>query len=789
MIRNYLAVAWRNLWKNKSFSTINILGLALGITCSLLILLWVRDEYSVDAFHKNGSRLYSVYQVASYDGKKECGHFTPGVMPDEMKRVLPEVVHATGFAWNSWNTFKAGEKIMKLPGNAASPDFFSMFSFPLLEGSAATALNTPTSLAISNTMAKNFFGSAKEAIGKTMRFENYRDLQVTAVFEDLPHNASMRFNYLISWDFFQERNDWTKNWGNNGPFTFLQLRPDADADKLEARIKKFLDGYVKDNPPGFSVELGLQRYDDMYLHSQIRDGVIEGGRIEYVQLFSVVAIFILLIACINFMNLTTARSVKRAKEIGVRKVIGAVRSSLVRQFIGEALLLTMIAMAIAFVLTIILLPVFNGITTKHISLPVADPFFWISLLVILVITGFISGSYPALLLSSFNPVTVLKGKLKLGTGAAWFRKGLVVFQFVLSIVLITGMIVITRQVNYMQDKNLGFEKHNLLYLPIQGELATKYGVFKEEALRMPGISGITRISNRPTHIENGTGGVNWPGKDPNATIMFTQASVGYDFVKSMQLTLLKGRDFSKDYGTDSASYIINETALARIGYKDPIGQPIEFWGTKGKIIGLLKDFHFNSLHVPIEPIIIRLQDNRGGGYALIRTQDGRTAEAIAGLEKLWKELNPEFPFAHQVADEEYGSLYEKEKIIQSLSNYFAFLGIFISCLGLLGLVMFTAGQRAREIGIRKVLGANTASLFALLSKDFIWLVGIAMVIASPLAWWAMSNWLENFVYRIPIHWTIFGIAGLAAVVIALGTISFQAFKAAIANPVKSLRSE
>jgi putative ABC transport system permease protein len=789
MIRNYLAVAWRNLWKNKSFSTINILGLALGITCSLLILLWVRDEYSVDAFHKNGDRLYSVYQVTSFDGKKECGHYTPGPMPDEVKRVLPEVTHASGFAWNDWCTFKAGEKIMKLDGNAAGADFFSMFSYPLVEGNATTALNSPTSLAISHTMAKNFFGSAKEAIGKTMRFENYRDLQVTAVFEDIPHNASMRFNFLLNWDFFLERNGWAKHWGNNGPFTFLLLRPDADVTKLNARIKKFLDNYIKDMPPGFSVELGLQRYNDMYLHSQIKDGRIEGGRIEYVQLFSVVAVFILLIACINFMNLTTARSVKRAKEIGVRKVIGAVRSTLVKQFIGEAMLLTLIATVIALVLTIILLPVFNNITAKHISLPVADSYFWVSLVIILLITGFVSGIYPALLLSSFKPVTVLKGKLKLGSGAAWFRKGLVVFQFVLSIVLITGMIVITRQVNYMQEKNLGFEKHNLLYIPVEGDLVAKYKVFKEESLRIPGITGVTRISNRPTHIQNGTGGVAWPGKDPNSTIMFTQASVGYDFVNSLQLTMLKGRDFSKDYGTDSASYIINETALARIGYKDAIGQPIEFWGTKGKIIGVLKDFHFNSLHVPIEPLIIRLDDNHDGGYALIRTQAGKTGEALAGLEKLSKELNPQFPFSHQVADEEYEFLYAKEKIIQSLSNYFAFLGIFISCLGLLGLVMFTAGQRAREISIRKVLGANTASLFALLSKDFVWLVGIAMVIASPLAWWAMSNWLENFEYRIPIHWTIFGFAGLAAVVIALGTISFQAFKAAIANPVKSLRSE
>lgn len=788
MIRNYLAVAWRNLWKNKSFSAINILGLALGISCSLLILLWVRDEYKVDGFHKNGDRLYSVYQVTTFDGKTEGGHYTPGPMADEVKRVFPEVTHASGFAWNSWNTFAAGEKIMKLEGNAAGADFFSMFSYPLLEGNAATALNTPTSIAISRTMARNFFGSPKEAIGKTIRFENYRDLQVTAVFEDIPRNSSQRFKYLLNWDFFLERNDWAKNWGNNGPFTFLLLRPDADAASLDKRIKKFLDKYVTDQPPGFSIQLGLQRYNDMYLHSQIKEGKITGGRIEYVRLFSMVAIFILLIACINFMNLTTARSVKRAKEIGVRKVVGAIRAVLVRQFIGEALLITSIATIIAIALMIFLLPVFNEVTGKNIALPLKEPYFYLSLAGIILLTGFLSGSYPALLLSSFNPVAVLKGKLKTGKGAASFRKALVVFQFVLAITLITGMIVITRQVNYMQNVNLGFNKQNLVFLPIEGELIKKYHVFKEEAMRLPGIAGVTQMSNRPTHIQNGTGGVSWPGKDPNVTIMFTQASVGYDFIKNLQVTLLQGRDFSPEYG-DSSSYIINETALAKIGYTDPVGQPIEQWGRKGKIIGVIKDFHFNSMHTPIEPLILRLGENRGSGYMLVRTQPGKTPIALEGLEKLAKQINPQFPFAHQFADEEWAYLYEKEKVIQQLSNYFAFLGIFISCLGLLGLVMFTASQRAREISIRKVLGASTGSLFTLLSKDYVWLVGIAMVIASPLAWWAMHNWLQNFVYRIPIHWSIFGIAGIASIVIALITISFQAIRAALANPVKTLRSE
>jgi ABC-type antimicrobial peptide transport system permease subunit len=340
----------------------------------------------------------------------------------------------------------------------------------------------------------------------------------------------------------------------------------------------------------------------------------------------------------------------------------------------------------------------------------------------------------------------------------------------------------------MQNVNLGFNKQNLIYMPIEGELITKYNVFKEEASRLPGIAGVTQMSNRPTHIQNGTGGINWPGKDPNVTIMFTQASVGYDFVKNLQLTLLQGRDFSKEFA-DSSSYIINETALAKIGYKDPIGQPIEQWGRKGKIVGVLKDFHFNSFHTPIQPLILRLGENRGSGYMIIRTEAGKTPVALAGLEKLAKQINPRFPFAHQFADEEWALLYEKEKVIEKLSNYFAFLGIFISCLGLLGLVMFTAGQRAREISIRKVLGAGTGSLFTLLSKDFVWLVGIAMVIASPVAWWAMHNWLQNFHYRIQIHWSIFGIAGIAAIIIALGTISFQAIKAAVANPIKSLRTE
>ena len=488
------------------------------------------------------------------------------------------------------------------------------------------------------------------------------------------------------------------------------------------------------------------------------------------------------------MNLSTARSIKRAKEIGVRKVIGAVRPALMWQFLCEALLFTLFAVFISIILLVFLLPVFNNLTGKQIVSPFDDYIFWLSIAALTIITGCIAGSYPALLLSSFKPIAVLKNNLKLTPASGWFRKGLVVFQFALSIIFIVGMIIISKQVDYIQTKNLGYHKNNLIYLPIKGNLAANFNLFKNEALKLPGIKEVSKISNRPVQIENTTGGVEWEGKAPSTRPNFTQVAVGYDFVKTMQAEIVQGRDFSKDFA-DSANYLINESALKKIGYKDPIGKPLTFWGTKGTIIGVIKDFHFNSLHVPIKPLVIRLSNEESWGTALIRTEPGKTQVALEGLEKLHQKLNPEFPFSHQFADEEYAFLYKSEQVVQKLSGYFAFLAIFISCLGLLGLVLFTAEQRTKEIGIRKVLGASVSSLFRLLSKDFLVLILLAFVIATPVAWWAMVKWLENFSYRVPVSWTVFAMAGISALVIALLTISFQAVKSATANPVKSLRTE
>ena len=788
MIQNYLKIAWRNLFRNKFFSAINILGLALGMACSILILLWVQDELSIDSFHTNGDRLYGVYERQFYDHKVIGQYSTPGILADELKKVIPDFEYAVDVDMGEENTFRVNNKILKMTGGFTGADFFKMFSFPLLQGSTQTALNTPSSIAISRKMAEEFFGSPQAAIGKSIRYENKQNFNITAIFENVPENASQKFDYMINWYQFLKENDWANHWDSNSPATYVMLKPNADASLAEKKITHFIDAYNKPTA-AFREELGLQKLDQIYLNSDLKDGKPSGGRIEYVHLFSIVAVFILLIACINFMNLTTARSIKRAREIGVRKVVGAVRSVLIQQFIGEAIMLTFLAVIIAVFLVAVLLPVFNSITQKHIIFPSNQPSFWLWLTGLTLVTGFISGSYPALFLSGFNPVKVLKGTLRLSPGSAWFRKGLVVFQFSLSVILIIGTIVISKQVNYIQNKNLGYDRENMIYVPIEGDLISKYGAFKNEAIKMPGIKDITRITSRPTNFGSSTSGVTWDGKDPNTNIEFTQVSAGYDFTKTMKLKITQGRDFSHDFATDTMNYLVNEAALKRIGYADPIGKPFTMWGQKGKIVGILKDFHFKSLHEVIQPLVVRLRENIDYGSIVIRTQPGQTKQALATIEKVCKELNPNFTFTYTFSDQEYQKLYENEQVISKLSDAFAFLAIFISCLGLLGLAMFTAEQRTKEIGIRKVLGASVVSLFTLLSREFIVLVVIALLIASPVSWYFMNEWLLNYHYHIDVAWWVFLLSGVIAILITLATVSFQSAKAALMNPIKSLRSE
>ncbi len=784
-------MALRSITKNRGFSFLNIAGLALGISCALLILLWVQDERRVDQFHTNGDELYQVYQRNYYDGKVAGAYQTQGLLAQELAKGIPEIEYASGMEYvappGTSSTFSLGDKINKMMGFFVGADFLSMFSYPVLHGDVQSALTEPNAIAISRKMAESFFGSTENAIGKTIRLENKEDLQVTAVFENLPVHSSQQFDFLRGWVDFVRDNAWVHNWGNTSPSTFVQLRADADRQQVASKIKDFIYNYTDKNE-SFRTELALQPYGERYLHSNFKDGYITGGRIEYVRLFSGLAVFVLLIACINFMNLATARSAKRAKEIGLRKTIGASRLSLIKQFYLEAFLLTACALIIGLVLTFTFLPAFNQFTGKALTLPLRTPGFWLSILALLVTIGVVAGSYPALFLSSMKPIQVLKNNLQLG-GVVFLRKGLVVFQFTLSVVLILGMMVIYRQLNFIQTTHIGYDRENLVYIPIEGDLVKNYQTFKTEAENHPEILSVSKMRNSPTYIEHHVSDIGWSGKHPDLMVPFADAVVGYGFVETLNLQLKEGRDFSKAFGADSAAYLLNETAVERMGFQSAIGQTVDWGNRPGKIIGVLRDFHFNSFHQAIEPLIVRLDENWTWGTILVRTKAGNTKEAIATLERLCKALNPKTPFTYQFSDLEFSKLYKSEEIVGKLSYYFASFAILISCLGLFGLAAFTAEQRTKEVGIRKVLGASVGSVVSLLSQDFVKLVLVALVIACPIAWWAMNNWLAGFAYRITMEWWMFAVAGLAAVAIALLTVSFQAVRAAVVNPVDSLRDE
>jgi len=786
MIRNYIIIAFRNMQRSKAFSIINVVGLALGMASSFIIMLWVYSEISVDRFHKHDAHLYSVFERMYFDGTMEAGYVSPGPLAEELKVKFPEVKYASGFAENEILSFEAEGKILKKEGNFAGADFFKMFSYPLLAGSVDHALNTPVSIAISKRMAEDLFGSVENAMNKSIRCKDEIDFTVTAVFDDLPDNSAIQFDFLLPWEFFLNTYPWLKDWSNNGPFTFLVLHESADVTLFRSKIKDFAERYSEDN---FRVELDIQKYSNAYLYSKFENGVPASGRIQYVILFAAVAVFILLIACINFINLSTARAVKRLKEISIRKIVGAARGTLIRQFFGEALVVVLISSIIAVVAVWVSLPFFDGLVQRQLMIPFNHPYFWLAIALLIFITGLVAGSFPAMYLSSLKPVGMLKGATTLNSSGLSFRKVLVTFQFSLSLILLIGTMVVSQQMNYMQSYQLGYDREHLMYIPLEGELPAKYSVFKNQLVSSQSISSVTKSTYPPNAMQAATVGVNWEGKKPDANISFSFSAVGHDFVKTLNLPIVRGREFSEDYLSDSSAYIINESAMKVMGYEDPIGKPLTFWQTSGTIIGVVKDAHFNSLHYAVPPMIFRLDRGEERGYALVKTEAGNTAEALQLLEKVCKELNPKSPFTYQFADLEYAKMYASKTVVSKLSNTFASLAIFISSLGLLGLMIFTTAQRTKEIGIRKVLGASISLLFALLLKEIFLLVVIALCIASPLAWLAMKNWLSNYAYHIEYSWLTGLVAAAFLILIALVTISYQTARALLENPVNSLRTE
>ncbi|WP_461129332.1 ABC transporter permease [Spirosoma aerophilum] len=788
MFRNYLKIAWRNLAKSKTFSFINILGLALGMTSSLLILLWVQDESSIDQFHANGPRIYQVMENQQWTGNDiSTTPSTPGPLAAALTAELPGIERTVKVTWQEEHLLSVGDKAYKEKGRYSSPDLFQIFSFPLVQGDAKTALVGPSSIVISKKAANKLFGRT-DVLGRIVRVDNKEDHQITGVVQDIPETSSLKFDFVLPEAPYEKENKWLEGWDNNGIRTYALLHPTADVNALNGKMLNFIKKHDKNVT---TITTFLFPYEKAYLQSKFTNGKPDGGRIEYVRLFTIVAIFLLIIACINFMNLATARSAKRAKEVGIRKVVGAERSYLVGQFVGEAVLTALFSLLIAIILVQVLLSSFNTLTEKHIEIQYANPLYWLTLLGLALLTGLVSGSYPALFLSSLQPVKVLKGTLRFKSSAVLFRQGLVVFQFALSLLLIIGTLIAGRQVDYIRTKNLGLDRENVVYMDLEGDLPKRYDAFREELLQAPGIQSVSSAGNDPMQVGSSTTGVEWKGKPEGDKTLFNQLPISYDFIKTMKIKLVDGRDFSKDIVTDSTNYIINEEAARRMsasapGMKHAVGQDLTFWKKSGKVVGLIKNFHINSLRVAIEPLILRLDSNNS--TLLVRTYPGQTEKALKSMERLAKQFNPAYPFDYKFADESFREQYKSETLVGTLANAFAVIAIFIACLGLFGLAMFTSEQRTKEIGVRKVLGASVPNIVLLLSKDFLKLVLISILIASPLAWWAMHQWLKDFAYRIDIDWWVFALAGLLAIGIAQLTVSFQSIKAALMNPVKSLRS-
>ena len=816
LIRHYAMVAIRQVWRHKSFSAINVTGLTLGLTCCMFIYLWVSDEKSIDNFHAKGDRLYNVYmRTESPNGVTGAFNtpraFTPMRMVmviEDAPRIIPDVeavafYHAGYTApWGKPETFKLGDKAYKLEGSRASEEFLTMFSFPLIAGDAKTALAPGNNIAISRKMAELFFDNPLDAIGKSLFYENKYDVQITAVFEDLGPNTSLKFDFLAS---FELHVTGRMDWASGIVYGTVLVKPGADIAKVTEQLNALAAPQIE-KVPGVTTTIGLQPYGDQYLVSNFSEGRPEGGKIEYVKIFTGVAMFILAIACVNFMNLATARSVKRAKEVGVRKVIGSSRGYLIGQFFGESLLLSFFALLISGLIVYLLLPVFNEFTGKHITAPFARPETWMVMTGLALVTGLVAGTYPAIFMSSMKPVRVLKGAITFTRNAIWVRRGMAVFQFGLSILLLIATIVMSRQTDFMQNVNLGFDKENLLYLQTEGALSkyNGYMAFKEAAEKMPGVLLVDKSSEAPHKmsflVDEDDGiretdkaddsAIKWEGKLKGEKVGFKPTSVGFDFLKLMDLGVVEGRGFSRDFATDSAdAFMINEQAVKEMGIKDPIGKWISAWNKSGHIVGVLKNYNINSLHERIRPLIIDVKEYENFGVVLVRTEAGKAKEAIASLQTVYKQINPDYPFSFRFVDEDTNKSYQSEQLMTKLSNLFAVLAIAISCLGLLGLIMFSAEQRTREIGIRKALGATVSSIVGLLSRDFVKIVILSFVIATPVSAWLMAQWLSGFAYKIELSWWIFASAGIVALLIALGTISVQAFQSARANPVESLRSE
>ncbi|MGK9118003.1 ABC transporter permease [Olivibacter jilunii] len=793
MIKNYLKTAWRNLAKSKGYSAINIGGLAVGMAVVMLIGLWVYDELTFNTYHKNYDRIAQVMQHANFNGKIGTQTANPALMGPELRaKYGSDFKYVVQASWNFNPLLSIGDKRINQEGIYFEKDAPDMLSLHMLKGSRA-GLHDPHSILLSASAAEALFGD-EDPMGKTITLDRSQQVKVTGVYDDLPSNSSFaNVKVILPWSLWLIQNPWASQmeqpWSSNFSQTFVQITEKGDMESISSKIKNVKMDNVRDEDQKAEWVVFLQPMSKWNLYNEFRNGVNTGGGIRYVRLFGLIGGFVLILACINFMNLATARSEKQAKEVGIRKTVGSHRWQLIGRFFAESYITVLIAFVLSLLLVVLFLPAFNEVAGKKIGLPWLNPIFWTASLVFVFITGLLAGSYPAFYLSSFQPLKVLKGTFKVGRFASVPRRVLVVIQFTVSVMLIIGTIIVYQQIQHAKARPVGYTKNGLVNLSFQNELRKHFEAFRTE-LKNSGAIEEMAGAVPVTGVWNSNGGFEWEGKDPDLATDFPNNSVSYDFGKTIQWKIKAGRDFSRDMATDSSAFIINESAARFMGLEDPVGKTIRQGDDRFTVIGVVDDILQESPFFPVRPTFYHLDTYDAMVNIVLRLNPKQNpSQSINTIENIWKKYVDDVPFEYSFVDEAFGDKFKTEERIGKLSSYFAVLAIFISCLGLFGMASFVAEQRTKEIGIRKVLGASVANLLRLLSKEFVLLVTISCIIAVPVAWYYLGQWLSNYDYRVEISWLVFIAAAVLALIITLFTVGFQAIKAATANPVTSLRNE
>lgn len=789
MLKNFLLVASRNFMRQRFYSLINVFGLSTGLASALFIFLWVNDELRTDATFKDSDRMYRILSNLNItDGEIMTWTNTPGPLAETIAAKVPEVEYAVKTMDNGAQLFQFGDKSFMERGLYADSTFFKLFDFKILLGNAEQL--DRSSVAISNKLARNLFGD-QDPIGQVVKVSGSYDLEVKAVFADIERESSIRFEHIMPMDIYAKQRGDGWNWGNYDHPVYLKIHEGTSPDEVVKKINDMEE--VRVNAQGDNkkkvVEFYMMPLKDYYLNSNFENGVPVGGRIQYVQIFSVVALFIVLIACINFMNMATARAVQRAKEVGIRKVVGAQRDSLITQFIGESVATTLLSMIVAIGIVYMLLPVFNSIVSKQIVMDLTDPMIVVSCLIIVLTTGLLAGSYPALFLSAFKPASVLKGAVSGRFRGAGLRKTLVVFQFALTVIMVASAIVVQRQVEYIRNKNLGYERKALINFFAYGDTKKRFDAFRSEAQRIPGVEIVTRSDNSLVEVNNQNRSVDWPGRPSDDNTFFRTVVCDYGFLEAMGLKLVEGRLFNNSIA-DTSAYVVTQRSVEVMGLENPIGTKISQWGNPGTIVGVVEDIHARSMHEAIDPIVFMFRPNAPWiARITVRYEADKTSEVLAGLESLVRQFSPEYPFNYTFLDADFEKLYNTEKVTGSLAFGFTIIAIIISGLGLLALAAYTAERRKKEISIRKTLGASVGTIVSLMASDFAKLSVIAALVGCPIAWYLMSKFLEGYAYHMDLSIDIFLITGVVVVVISVATVIFQVAKAAVANPVDALRNE